>query len=341
MPDEISGINLLVTQGGTAIVAQTNATLTSTAELVEAVVKSTNFSVKNSGDQSWTLSHEGQITDDTGKHALSNGNASIGIGSKSLSITSVDTSADTVTVGSTPDGLFAGDEFEITGSTGNDDTYTVESISSDTITVEGSIGDSTADGTVDYAPTLPGVQSITLSLEQELQEAPPGINEAPAWDYLTPLRRDWTIEVEGHYYDPANSPVFSDIHAARDAGNNLPVELDVLGLTFTGDIAADEFEVEAGTDDTATHSFSFGGSDTLTKNGTSETTIGALLDLYFNQTSATVALEHRTNGSVVTGSTKWTGDAYVSTLDIELGRNEYPTISAEYMGDGALDRVTA
>jgi hypothetical protein len=62
------------------------------------------------------------------------------------------------------------------------------------------------------------------------------------------------------------------------------------------------------------------------------------LDLYFNQNSATVALQHRKNQSVVSNSTEWKGSAYISSMEIEIARSEFPTVSAEYRGDGALNR---
>jgi hypothetical protein len=75
-------------------------------------------------------------------------------------IDSVDTTAETVTILSEEpqDHLTAGDSFEITGSTGNDGTYTVSSIDDSvtgetTITVDTSIDDSTADGQIEYDNT--------------------------------------------------------------------------------------------------------------------------------------------------------------------------------------------
>jgi len=282
MPDEIPGINMLVAVDGTAVVAQSNATLTTSPELAEAVVKNTNFTEQRSGDQDWSLSYEGQITDDQAKHALSNGNAGLDV--------EVD--------------LGSGLAFE----------------------------------------PVPGLQTITLTLEQELTSVPPGINEATGWVYYVPLRRSWSVEVEGHYYDPGGSTdgeqVYQKIHEARDAGDTLPAEVSVLGATMAGDIAADSMDVEAGTDDQASYALSFMGSGAVTKNGTFETTIASLIDLYFNQSEATAALRHETDGSVVSGSTLWEGTALVSSLEIELARNAYPTLSAELQGDGELTRTT-
>jgi len=339
MADEVPGINMLIAQAGTAIAAQSGATLSTSTELAEAIVKSTNFSVKNSGDQDWTLSHEGQIEDDTGKHALTNGNAALRIPGESVSISSVDTTNNVFTLSSDKsDSWSAGDVVRISESTDNDGRYTIASISGVDVTVEEDVTDSTGDGTMTRLPAIPGLQSITLSMEQELNETPPGIDAATGWSYYTPLRRDWTIEMDGHYYHPQNDPTYKTVNDAIDEGEQLDATLDVLGLTFSGAIANDSREIEAGTDDNAAYSFSFGGSDTLSKSGSAESTISSLLDLYFNQSSATVALKHKVDGSVVKPSTTWSGSAYISSLEIELARNEYPSISGEFQGDGALTR---
>jgi predicted secreted protein len=77
MANEVSGINMLVEVGGTGVVAQSGATVSTTSELAEAITKDSNFTTQDSGDQEWTLSYEGQMTDDTGKQALANGNVDL------------------------------------------------------------------------------------------------------------------------------------------------------------------------------------------------------------------------------------------------------------------------
>jgi hypothetical protein len=287
MAEQIPGINLLVAQGGTAIIDQLDATLTATPELAEAVTKNTNFVNRLPGDQDWTISFEGQIPDDTGANALVNGNAGLQV------------------------------EVDITDD--NTDNPQLERVEA--------------------------IQSLTLSLDQELSEVPPGINQPVGWNGYTPLRQDWEAEVESHYEDPSGDTdgeaVYQEIHKARENGNALTAKLSVLGVDFDGSIVADEFELAAGTDDPATQTLPFMGSGALTKTSAFESTVDALLSLYFNQNTATMALRHEEGGSVVTGSTKWEGSAYISTIEITLERDSFPTISAELQGDGALSRTTA
>lgn len=278
MANEIPGINVVVAQGGTAIVDQQDATLTSTPELAESVVKNTNFPNRLPGDQDWTLSLEGQIPDDTGKDALANGNAGLQV--------EVDTGS--------------GLAYE----------------------------------------TVAGVQSLTLTLEQEFGSVPPGIDEATGWSYYVPLRQSWEVDVEAHYYDPANEAVYEAIHGAREAGEVVPGKLNVLGVTMEGDLAADEFELSAGTDDPASQSLPFMGSGSVSQTSSFESTIEGLVGLYFSQSTATMALQHREGGSPVTGSTSWEGDGYLSSAEISLERNAFPTLSTEIQGNGPLERIT-
>jgi len=341
MPDEIPGINMLVLQNDTAIIAQNGATLSSSTELVEAITKSTNFVTKKSGDQDWTLSYEGEMTDSVGKHTLTNGEASMKVGRPSA-IEGVDTGTSTFTLDEDRSANWSsGDPVRVYLSTGNDQEFTIDTVSGKDVTVQGTIPDSTADGRMFKPVVLPGLQSITMELDQELDDTPPGINEATGWTYYTPLRQDYTLEVEGHYYDPEDSDVYDRLHTARDNGNNLAFILNIIGIDFVGEIAADSIDVEAGTDSKTTYSLSYGGSEEIDKIGTAETTIDALISLFFDQTTATVSLRHREDGTDVTGSTIWKGDAYLATFELALERNAYPEISSEYQGSGSLNRNVA
>jgi len=279
MPDEISGVNVLAGANGTALPAQSDATLTTEPELVETILKDSNFPVKRSGDLDWMLSYEGLLRDDTGKEALTNGEASLDL------------------------------SLDING----DGTETPE--------------------------TVPGLQSVTLSLEQTLDDVPPGIDQPTGWNFYQPSNRDWTIETEGHYYDPEDSDIYDKIFQRPRDGEVIGADLNVFGLTFSGDLATDSVEREAGTDGQASVSLSFGGSDEITKSGSTEAPISAILDAYFNQTVLTSFFRHIKGGNVVSGSTSWEGDTYLSTAEITLERDAYPQLSYEVQGHGKLKRV--
>lgn len=422
MANEVSGINMLVEVDGTAVTAQSDATLSAETELAEAVVKSTNFNVQESGDQDWSLSYEGQITDTAGKHALVNGNASLEVGSLS-DITGVNTTNSVFTIsGDLTTDWSASDEIRVIKSTGNDQFYTISTISYDSsndetnVTVNESISDSTADGQIFKPQNVRGLQSLSMNFEQELNAVPAGVDENPNYNNYNTLRRTYNIEGEGHYYDPRISEVFqissvdstndiftmekdvsgvwdsedtievrnsSDnngqftissvsgtdvtvqesvssisqdgstgeafvpydtvynlIHDARDNGENLGVVLTVLGVDFSGEVAADSMEIEAGSDDTAQYSLTWQGSGEVFKTGTAESTVDSLFDLYFNQSNATASLSNIEDGTDVSGSTYWEGNALLSTLEISLERNSFPEISTELQGDGILERKT-
>jgi len=278
MANEISGINLLLALGGTAVAAQSSATLTASQELVEIITKNEfGFTSNLPGDQSWSVSHDSFLTKDTGDHFLAIGEASFSI--------------------------------DVGG----------------TMTV------------------VPGIQSVSLGLTQELTETPPGIDEATNWTYRRPSRRSFSVDVDGHYYDPAteSNGTYEAILTAKDNGDNLPFELQVGGLTFTGTLAPGDLEIESGADgDNATYSLSFAGDGEITKTGTSETSIGKVLDAYFTQALWTVVLRHEVDGTQVDGSTEWTGDAYLSEATIDIERGDQVSLSADFQGDGALTRPT-
>lgn len=276
MANEISGINLLLALDGTAVAAQSNATLSASQEIVEIITKNEfGFTSNLSSDQSWSVSHDGYLTKESGDHFLAIGEATFSI--------------------------------DVGG----------------TMTV------------------VPGIQSVSLSLTQELTETPPGIDEATNWTYRRPSRRSFSIDVDGHYYDPADEPTYDAILDAKDAGETLDFELTVAGLTFTGSLAPGDLEIEAGADgDNATYSLSSAGDGEIIKTGTSETSIGKVLDAYFTQAMWTVLLKHEVDGTQVDGSTEWTGDAYLSEATLDIERGDQVSLSADFQGDGALTRPT-
>ena len=280
MPDELSGSNILVGAAGTAMPAQTTATLTTEPELVETIVKNANAPIKRSGDLQWNISAEGKLRDDAGKAGLSNGEVAL--------------KADL---------------------------------------------DLNDDGT-ETTETIPGLQSVTLSLDQELEQVPPGIDQPTGWRFFSRQELDWTLEMEGHYYDPESNDVYDALYQKPRDGGVIAGTLEVFGLTFNGDLAVDSIEREADTDGPAMVSFSFGGSDLLTQSGSSEAPISDLLSSYFDQQTVSSFFRPIQNGSPQTGTTSWEGDAWLSTAELTLERDAYPNFSYEVQGDGALNPIT-
>ena len=280
MPAELSGSNILVGAAGTAMPAQTTATLTTEPELVETIVKNANAPIKRSGDLQWNISAEGKLRDDAGKAGLSNGEVAL--------------KADL---------------------------------------------DLTDDGT-ETTEIIPGLQSVTLSLDQELEQVPPGIDQPTGWRFFSPQELDWTLEMEGHYYDPESNDVYDALYQKPRNGEVIAGTLEVFGLTFNGDLAVDSIEREADTDGPGMVSFSFGGSDLLTKSGSSEAPISELLTSYFDQQTVPSFFRPMQSGNPQTGTTSWKGDAWLSTAELTLERDAYPNFSYEVQGDGALNRVT-
>ena len=280
MPNDVSGSIILVGAGGTAMPAQTSATLTTEPELVETIVKNQNAPLKRSGDLQWQLSADGKLRDGAGKAGLSNGQVTM----------SVDV-------------------------------------------------DLNQDGT-ETTEIVPDLQSITLSLDQGLEQVPPGIDQPTGWRFFSPQELDWTMEMSGHYNDPADSDVYDALYQKVRNGEVIVGTLDVFGLTFDGDLAVDSIEREADTDGPASVSFSYGGSGLLTKTGTSESPISELLTSYFDQQTVSAFFRPMENGTPITGTTSWEGSAWNSTTELTLERDAYPELSFELQGDGTLDPIT-
>jgi len=277
-PDTIPGVNFILFAGGTAVVAQSNATLSPTRDVAEYVDKNVNAPARKGGDQSWTLSHEGVLVESDDSLILGNENASL----------------------------------ELDDGTGSS-TFL----------------------------TLPSVTSITINMEQELNEVLPGLEQPTGYKYYDPLRTDFSVEFEAYYRDPANSTDWDQFHSVMDSGDETPAKVTAGPLTFSGDVVAESIEIEAGEDDTTMLTGTLQGSRGLSQTGTAPTTLGTILDAYFQQQAVMLALKNLESGSPVSGSTVWEGSAHISTATIELARNEFPSFSAEFQGDGALSRTTA
>lgn len=280
MPTEVPDVYFVLFNNATAITAQSEAELTTTADIVDVLVKNDlGFMGKLSGDNEWSISHTGFLVTDTGAHFL--------VGKNNTASLSVDTGGGT------------------------------------------------------FAP-IEGIQSASLTLTQELAETPPGIDEDVTWRNYRPTRRMWSLEAEGFYYNLSDSATYQAFVDAKENGENIDIELTVAGLTFAGSLAPEDFSITAGSSgENATVSISGQGHQVLTQTGTAETTIGNLLDAYFNQSLLSVEFQQLdASGAQVDQSTVWAGDVYLSEATIDIARNEQVELSLDLQGDGALTNST-
>lgn len=196
-------------------------------------------------------------------------------------------------------------------------------------------------------PTLveiPLLDSVDFSLEQELAETG-GMNKA-LWRFMRPDTRDFELSVSGTYVEPTSSngaPYDAMLEKLLSRANNdIPFELDVLGVTFDGSVEIGDFSVsaETGGEDGQIEMTLSANSD-LTKNGSFESSIEAAFSAFMNKNSVSVGMLHYNGSSPETGTTKLTGDGYYSELSISMSRGEPVEVSGTIEGDGALSKGAA
>ena len=79
----------------------------------------------------------------------------------------------------------------------------------------------------------------------------------------------------------------------------------------------------------------------VTQGGTSfDSSVSMIIDAFFNETLANVALEYQDGGSAVSGSTTFTGSGYFTSVSISAADGEEATLDATIDGDGKLERST-
>jgi len=202
------------------------------------------------------------------------------------------------------------------------------------------------DGNQPEYHTLQYLDSIDVTLEMGVGETG-GLDKA-LWRYITPGERSMSIDIEGSYLDPNDSPdgvgeEYKEIFARKDAGTRLPCRFTIAGHTFESSVAVGDVEITASaSSEDATISVSFASSGQVTQDGTSfDSSVSMIIDAFFNETLVTAAIEHRDGGSAVTGSTTFTGDGYFTSVSLSAAHGEEATLDATVEGDGPLNRNTA
>jgi hypothetical protein len=204
--------------------------------------------------------------------------------------------------------------------------------------------DTTDDGTDNPALVeVPLLDSVEFNLNQELAETG-GMSE-PLWRYVRPDTRDFELSLSGTYMEPTTSEgaVYDetlDKMLAR-ASDNLPFELDVLGVTFSGEVEIGDASIQADTGgESATIDLTLSGNSDLSKSGSFESSIEAAFDAFMGQNSVDVGIIHYDGSSPETGTSKFTGSGYYSELSIALERGQEVTVDGTVEGNGALSKGT-
>ncbi len=287
MANEVVGVDVKTQLNDSLIGTQTGGSLSVSPDLREIIVKNepsggpTDWKARLSGEQEWSVEHEGLLLDGEDNYDLANGNASLKL--------SVDTSDD-----------------------GTDNASLIE---------------------------VPSLDSIDFSLTQELAETG-GLDE-PLWRYLRPAEREFSIDISGSYIEPTTTD--GEVHGAivdrvmAAGGSSLGFELNVFGVTFTGDVALGDLELDAQTGgEDATLDLSMASDLALSKAGSFGSGIEPMFAAFMNKSSVDVGMLHYDNNGPESGTKKFTGSGYYSEIEIAMADGEEVTTSGTVEGDGAL-----
>lgn len=191
--------------------------------------------------------------------------------------------------------------------------------------------------------TIPLLESVDFNLTQEIAQTG-GMSEA-LWRYIRPDTRDYELSLSGTYVEPTATEVPYDeiLDKLLDRNtNNVPFELNVLGVTFTGDVEIGDASISAETGgESATIDLTLSANSDLTKSGSFESSIEAAFSAFMNKNSVDVGMLHYDGSSPETGTTKLTGSGYYSELNISMSRGEPIEVDGTVEGDGPLSKGTA
>lgn len=189
---------------------------------------------------------------------------------------------------------------------------------------------------------LPSLDSIDFTLSQELAETG-GLDE-PLWRYLRPAEREFSIDVSGTYVEPTTTEgeVYDEVlNTLVNKTGNVPFELTVFGVTFTGNVALGDFELDAQTGgEDATVDLSMESDLDLTKNGSFGTGIESIFTSFMDKSLVDVGMLHYDGSNPETGTKKITGSGYYGEISISMSDGEEVTTSGTIEGDGAVSLGT-
>jgi len=188
---------------------------------------------------------------------------------------------------------------------------------------------------------VPLLDSIDFTLTQELAET--GGIDQPLWRFIRPAEREFSIDISGTYVEPtsSNGAVYNELLEARDNGTNVPMELNVFGKTFSGDVAIGETSLEGSTGgEDAEIDISMASSGALTTTGSFGAGLDDIFSAFMGKNSVDVGMLHYGNSGPETGTLKLTGTGYYGEVSISLSSGEEITSSATVEGDGALSMGT-
>ena len=179
-----------------------------------------------------------------------------------------------------------------------------------------------------------------LSLELAMDTIDRSSHQTAKHTAILPSTRSWTMNASGLYLDPAGTGGAAQklVWDAYDSGNELQVRLAFgdEGSTYTGASRVTSAPLSAPYDDMAGVDFTFESNDALTQAiANADTGLDELLTHFFAADPAPLTVLFTTD---VTGSTEWTGNAFLTSATLTVPHDGPVDISGTLTGDEALTR---
>lgn len=190
-----------------------------------------------------------------------------------------------------------------------------------------------------------GLQDVTASLEAEVNES--ADIDDPLWRYINVVGQSLTIDTSGTYRDPDESPAIEALMSAQEAGNSVDFTftfgvIELVGTLRVGDWSLDF--AERGDDIAMDLQLHHDGPITRST-GTLSTGQEAIMAAFFDRNLVGVDFQRIPGGQDPSEddtpedqTTVYSGDGYVTGLDLSVSRAEDLNSEITIEGDGALDR---
>ncbi len=170
-----------------------------------------------------------------------------------------------------------------------------------------------------------------------------------AWQEVRPNIRGVSISGQGFYFDPnatgtandAFETTLDEVLGVTNATEGLSIVLSFGSVIISGTFRPSSLSIGGTIPDVAKAPVQFESyGDVAVDPGDIDTVFSALLQSVFNGSGASSAVSFET-GPATTGSAKYTGSGYVSSINITIPvRNGASTMSTTIMGNGALTEGT-
>jgi hypothetical protein len=186
-----------------------------------------------------------------------------------------------------------------------------------------------------------GLQEMTCTLESDLTEVQT-LQSVDAKEYRV-AGQSLDLSLSGQYFDPAATDGAGHdlILSAEEADETLTLSLIFGALTISGDIRPEDWSLSAPAgNETATFDSTFRHEGVISRGGTIDAGLDAIISAWFNRNTVAALLEYQEGGAAVTGATKYEGDGFVSRLELSGTEGEPLDLNYDLQITGGLTRDT-